>query len=112
MENVTEEKPAEQRKPVPVKRMIILAVALVAFLLVTNPALLPFLSAETKQSMLCAANRRILALDGSKFDKVSFVKIADLDGIDTVVTNQKPSAAWLQYFEKHHISCIYPKGRI
>ena len=68
--------------------------------------------AETKQSMLYAARRHILALDGSKFDKVSFVKISDLSGVDTIVTNQKPSAAWLQYFDKHRITCIYPKGRI
>lgn len=51
METISEEKNTQERKPVPVKRIVILAVALVAFLLVTNPALLPFLSAETKQSI-------------------------------------------------------------
>lgn len=68
--------------------------------------------AETKQSMLASAHRHILALDSSKFDKVSFVKISGLTGIDTIVTNQKPSVSWLQFFEKHHITCLYPKGKV
>ena len=48
---------------------------------------------QTKQSMLCCAKKRILILDSSKFDKVSFIDIAPLDAFDTVVTNAVPSKA-------------------
>lgn len=65
--------------------------------------------AETKQSMIRAAKQRILILDNSKFDKVSFVRITDIDQIDTVVTNCPPNREWLRYFEEHHVECIYPR---
>ena len=58
---------------------------------------------QTKQSMLCCAKKRILILDSSKFDKVSFIDIAPLDAFDTVVTNAVPSKAWLDYFADHNI---------
>ena len=64
---------------------------------------------QTKQSMLRAAKKRILALDGSKFDKISFVNIAPLTAYDAVVTNVRPPLEWLRYFEQNNISCIYPK---
>ena len=63
---------------------------------------------QTKQSMLCCAKKRILILDSSKFDKVSFIDIAPLDAFDTVVTNAVPSKAWLDYFADHNIECLYP----
>ena len=66
--------------------------------------------AETKQSMLAAAKRRILTIDSSKFDKVSFVRIADLSGVDLIVTDRKPDSAWLTAFERRGIACLYPKG--
>ena len=65
-------------------------------------------SSQTKQSMLCCAKKRILILDSSKFDKVSFIDIAPLDAFDTVVTNAVPSKAWLDYFADHNIECLYP----
>ena len=64
---------------------------------------------QTKQSMLRAAKKRILALDGSKFDKISFVNIAPLDSYDIIVTNTRPSGEWLHYFEQKKIECVYPK---
>lgn len=64
--------------------------------------------AKTKQSMMQAAKKRILVLDDTKFDKISFVNIATLDQIDIVVTNEKPSAAWLKLLDDHGIECIYP----
>ena len=64
--------------------------------------------AQTKQSMMQAAKKRILVLDNTKFDKVSFVNIANLDEINVVVTNQKPNREWLRFFEYHKIDCVYP----
>ena len=60
-----------------------------------------------KQAMMRSAKQTILALDSSKFDKASFVKIAALDRINTVVTDAKPSADWLRHFRETGLNCIY-----
>jgi DeoR/GlpR family transcriptional regulator of sugar metabolism len=63
---------------------------------------------STKQEMMRSARQSILALDYSKFDKVSFVRIADLGDLQTIVTNREPSRQWLQLFERLNIRCLYP----
>jgi len=65
----------------------------------------------TKQAMMRAAKKRILILDGTKFDKISFVEISPLSSVDVVVTNVCPSQEWLRYFEENGIQCVYPKER-
>lgn len=62
----------------------------------------------TKQAMMAGANTHILAVDSSKFDKISFVKIADLSQIDCIVTNRAPEKQWLQLLEQMQVQCIYP----
>ncbi len=64
--------------------------------------------ASTKQTMMRGANTRILAVDSSKFEKVSFVKIAELDQIDCIVTNRPPEKSFLQLLEQRQVLCIYP----
>lgn len=64
---------------------------------------------ETKQAMLHAAKKKILALDGTKFDKVSFVEIARLQDVDLVVTNTRPPESWVQYFDQIGVALLYPK---
>ena len=64
--------------------------------------------AQTKQSMLRCAKKKILILDSSKIDKVSFIDIAPLDAFDIVVTNTAPSKPWLDFFADHNVKCLYP----
>ena len=64
--------------------------------------------AQTKQSMLRCAKKKILILDSSKIDKVSFIDIAPLDAFDIVVTNTAPSKPWLDFFADHNVECLYP----
>ena len=66
---------------------------------------------QTKQSMLHCARTKVLILDSTKFDKVSFIDIAPLDTFDTIVTNSVPSSQWLQYFEDRGITCMYPNTK-
>ena len=65
--------------------------------------------AEVKRLMLNASDRRILAVDESKFDCVSFTKILALREISAVLTDKEPSAAWKKHFEDAGIECIYPQ---
>ena len=62
---------------------------------------------QVKQFMLKNADQKILAVDNTKFDKVAFSQICPLDDLDIVVTDKKPSEAWLKYFEDKGIECIY-----
>lgn len=68
------------------------------------------LTAQAKQAMLRAGKQKILVVDSSKFDKVSFVDVTPFEGLAAVVTNQKPSEAWLRHFAEHGVRCIFPQG--
>ena len=63
--------------------------------------------AQIKEAIFSAADRRILAIDSSKFDKCSFVKVGDVRDIDVLVTNEKPSDAWISYCKEKHVELIY-----
>lgn len=65
---------------------------------------------STKRTMIDAAKQTILALDHTKFDKISFVGIAALSNVHMVVTDRKPSDPWLRHFEELSILCIYPNS--
>lgn len=64
---------------------------------------------STKQTMLSSARKAILALDHTKFDKISFVTIADFSNISAVVTDRAPSGEWREFFEGLKLSCYYPE---
>ena len=63
--------------------------------------------ALSKQAMIRAAKDVILALDDSKFDKISFVQIAPLEKIGTVVTNRKPDETWMTLFREQGVACQF-----
>ena len=66
--------------------------------------------ASMKKAMMASSGKNILAIDSSKFDKVSFVKIAALSEIDMIVTEKKPSDAWLRFLKEQNVPCVYPKA--
>lgn len=61
----------------------------------------------TKQAMINAADRRILAIDSEKLDKKSFVKVCDPSDIDIIVTDSEPSEKWLGFCRENNIEIIY-----
>ncbi len=63
-----------------------------------------------KQAMLSSAEKRILALDGDKFDKKSFVKVCKATGIDIIVTDSEPQERWIRFCEENNIDLIYNKS--
>jgi len=64
---------------------------------------------STKKAMLSSARKTYLAIDSTKFDKTSFVKIASLKDICGVITEKKPEKQWLDLFKTNQIECIYPE---
>lgn len=65
--------------------------------------------ALSKHTMIHNSKTSILVLDDSKFDKISFVQTDPLDAVDVIVTNKKPTSAWLSYLNGHGIECVYPE---
>lgn len=63
---------------------------------------------QAKQVMMRSAREAVLAVDSSKFDKIAFSKLCDMKAVDMVITDEKPSDRWLDYFERYHIRCVYP----
>ncbi len=61
---------------------------------------------QIKQAIFAAADRRILAIDGTKFDKISFVKVCDIRDVDTVVTDEPPSERWIEYFRDNGVELV------
>ena len=54
--------------------------------------------AEMKKAIFNAANTKILAVDHTKFDKISFIKVCDIKDVDLIVTDQNPGPAWEKRF--------------
>ncbi len=64
-------------------------------------------NAELKKAFIRSANRRILAVDYTKFDKTSFVKICNTEDVDVVVTDTAPSNKWITELETKKIELIF-----
>ena len=62
---------------------------------------------EIKRAIFSSANHKVLAIDSTKFDRISFVRVYDLNDIDTIVTDAAPSERWIDYCKQHHIELIY-----
>lgn len=62
---------------------------------------------EIKRVIFAAANRKILAVDATKFDKRSFVHVCDLNDIDTLVTDEQPSDGWTEYLKNKDVELVY-----
>lgn len=62
---------------------------------------------QVKKAMLGSAKTRILAADSTKFNQVAFSQICEITEIDTVVTDVRPSDAWMNYFNEKGITCLY-----
>ncbi len=65
------------------------------------------LFSQVKKTMLHCASQKILAVDYTKFDKVAFSRICEITDLDMVVTDVRPSDAWLKYFDDKGIMCLY-----
>lgn len=62
---------------------------------------------EIKRAIFAAANRKILAVDATKFDKISFVHVCELSDIDIVVTDEKPNDRWVDYLKDKEVELVY-----
>lgn len=64
------------------------------------------LEAYIKQQMMASANTTILAVDSSKLEKTSFIKISDLDKVDVIVTDEVPDDKWNEVLATKNVELI------
>lgn len=62
---------------------------------------------EIKRAIFAAADRKILAVDSTKFDKISFVHVCDTADIDVVVTDTQPAERWIEHFKDKNVELVY-----
>lgn len=55
---------------------------------------------QVKKHYLKAAKKRILAVDNTKWDKISFVKMGELSEMDMIVTDSRPDGTWIDKIEQ------------
>ena len=65
--------------------------------------------ASTKRAMLESCDKRVLAIDGTKFDRIAFTVIGGLEDIDVLATDVKPSEEWLGKLRAAGVECLYPE---
>lgn len=62
---------------------------------------------EMKRAIFASADKKLLALDSTKFDKISFVKVCDISDVDIIVTDKAPSDAWQKRLSESGVKLIY-----
>lgn len=63
---------------------------------------------ELKKSMIEHSAKAILLVDSSKFDKLAFAHLVNLDRIYMLITDRKPSQKWCDYLEKKGVKLLFP----
>ncbi len=64
-------------------------------------------NAGFKQTMIENSRKKILILDKTKFDRVSFVRVCTSAPIDAVVTDECPTEEWLEHFKEKNVDVYY-----
>ncbi len=67
-------------------------------------------SAHLHRQVVTNARKTVLLADHSKFDRASLFQIVDWKLIKTVVTDQRPSDAWLEFLAELSIDVCYPES--
>ena len=65
--------------------------------------------ASTKRTMLENCDKRVLAVDSSKFNRIAFNVVGTLSDIDVLVTDVKPADEWLDKLRQFGVKCLYPE---
>ena len=62
--------------------------------------------AEVRKTVMGVCQQKILLADHTKFERPAFYRICSFSEIDTVITDQKPSAEWEQLLMQNNIKLI------
>lgn len=65
--------------------------------------------AELKKLLIDRGQKIILLVDHTKFNKIAFAKLMDIDKLDIIITDEEPSEDWKRLFAKKQVEMIYPQ---
>ena len=60
-----------------------------------------------KQAIFSSADKKILAIDSTKFDRITFTKVCDINDVDVIVTDACPGDKWVEYLAENGIELVY-----
>ena len=63
--------------------------------------------AYAKKAMMASGKKKILVVDSTKFDQTAFSVGGNMQDVNVVVTDRKPSDKWLKYFQELGVECLY-----
>ena len=66
------------------------------------------LDSDIKNVMYSCADTAVLAVDSSKFERVSFVKTMQMKRGDILVTDQMPSGEWQSFLQERGVQLVVP----
>ncbi|NLJ79859.1 MAG: DeoR/GlpR transcriptional regulator [Firmicutes bacterium] len=62
-----------------------------------------------KQQMIASTRKSVFLCDHTKFDKTSYRLVCQIEDLDYLVTDQRPSNLWLSRLESSGVEVIYPE---
>ena len=65
------------------------------------------MEAEVKKSMAESSKKTFLAVDSTKFNKVSFIKLMEYDKVDCIITDKQLPQEWEKMLKNRGIEIIY-----
>jgi len=66
------------------------------------------LEADVKKALIERGHKVFLLVDHTKFDRVAFMKLTELDHIDALITDREPEEKWMMLFNQFNIEVFYP----
>lgn len=60
--------------------------------------------AEMKKAIFHSATTKILAIDSTKFDQISFIKVCDYSDVDIIVTDKDPGEVWKKRLKEKDVA--------
>lgn len=66
--------------------------------------------AQIKKAIINSAKKKILAIDNSKIDKISFTSICGINEVDMIVTDIEPDEQWKKSMQNAGIELVYTRS--
>lgn len=67
---------------------------------------------EIKKAFFASAKKKVLAVDSTKFDRTSFVKVCGISDVDIIVTDENPGNIWCERINEAGTRICFEKENI
>ncbi|MCQ2478494.1 MAG: DeoR/GlpR family DNA-binding transcription regulator [Clostridia bacterium] len=67
---------------------------------------------EIKKAFFASAKKKVLAVDSTKFDRTSFVKVCGISDVDVIVTDENPGNTWCERINEAGTQILFEREEI